>query len=410
MSLRVLRVAEVPRSGMAGMSGFMLNSGTEIERLGHSVSFWFREDLAPGVTSNRLRRLIVPWVIAAKVIGATIRGERYDVVEIHETMSGPYSLVARLARGALPASAALSHGLEDRFWRARLSYAKARGERIPLKTRISVPLTVLWQARLGVRTAAAVMVVSSADRDHLITTGQARAERVSAVFGGVSEELFEVERKVGPDARVLFLGSWIDRKGTHELTVAWRRLAEARAQARLTIAGVGEQDVGDLAGMPGVDVVATVTREELPDLLARHDVYVLPSWFEGMPLAMLEAAAAGLACVVTGLCGNLDMFRPEDPARDGGILIPTADPEALYAALLRLVDDGELRRQLGPRARERARLFTWRRNAERCVAAYTSAAAASGSPRSADAMQRGRALREPSEAGSADDRGDQGWG
>jgi glycosyltransferase involved in cell wall biosynthesis len=120
-------------------------------------------------------------------------------------------------------------------------------------------------------------------------------------------------------------------------------------------------------------VIGALGRDELPSLLAAHDIFVLPSWFEGMPLSMLEAASSGLPCVVSAVCGNLDVFRPADPRRDGAILTAPNDAESLYRAIIELVDHGELRAELGARARERAREFTWARNAEQTVAAYNAA-------------------------------------
>jgi glycosyltransferase involved in cell wall biosynthesis/GT2 family glycosyltransferase len=373
-TVSILRVADVAGSATAGMSGYMLSSAQEMERLGHRVSFWFRDQLAPAMTHSGMRRLLLPWVIAAKVIDAIHRGERFDVVEVNAASSGTYGLIARLLGTRLPASVVLSHGLDERRWDAELAHLRVYGRRPPLRSRILVPLTLLSQARLACRTAEAVLVVSSADRDYLIDRMDVRPDRVSCVFAGVSRRLFEVTRTPRRDARLLFLGGWLERKGTLELVAAWRRLAADREGVRLTIAGVGDsaQARADTKGLARVDLIEKVRRDELPGLLADHDLFVLPSWFEGMPLSMLEAAAAGLACVVCAICGNLDMFRPDDPRRDGAILIPPNDSDALYHALATLVDDGDLRFVLGTRARERAREFTWARNAERTLSAYAA--------------------------------------
>jgi glycosyltransferase involved in cell wall biosynthesis len=173
----------------------------------------------------------------------------------------------------------------------------------------------------------------------------------------------------------LFLGSWIERKGTVELAAAWRRVAAAHPGARLTIAGAGNGDGAraDLRGVDGVEVIDAIDRDELPGLLASHDLFVLPSWFEGLPLSMLEAAAGGLACVVSGICGMLDVFRAEDPEADGARLVTPSGAEALYRVLEPLVADAEARRALGDRARSRARCFTWARTAEQSIAAYAAA-------------------------------------
>jgi glycosyltransferase involved in cell wall biosynthesis len=373
--MSVLRIADVPRSTTAGMSGYMLSSGDEMENRGHRVEYWFRDRLAPRLTHPGARRLLVPWLIAAKVIRRAHSGRRPDVVEIHEPLSAPYAFLARLAGARLPACAVLSYGLNDRFWQAERAHLAVTGRRPPLRSRILVPLTLLSQARAGIALAEAVLVPSSVDRDHLVMALGIPAERVSLSYTGVARDLFDLPRASLPHARFLFLGSWLERKGATELVAAWGRLVAARPDVTLTLAGVGDGAGARAAtrGLANVEVIEAVDRAELPGLLAAHDVFVLPSWFEGMPLSMLEAAAAGLACVVCDVCGNLDVFRPVDPQRDGGILIATSSADALYAAMLALADDGGLRRALGARARERARHFGWGRSAEQALSAYAAA-------------------------------------
>lgn len=369
--LRVVRVADVPGLPTAGMSGYMLSSAAELERAGHRIAFWFRDELAPWVAFGGFRRLLVPCLIAWKVIGAMVRGERYDIVEIHEPLASVYAVLARILGARMPACVVLSFGLEDRSWQAR----RAHEQRTPLRSRILVPLTLLWPARVGLRAASAVLVPSSADRDYLLETLKLPPARVRCAFTGVAPELFEIDRASDSAVRVLFLGTWIERKGTRELVDAWRRVAEARPDARLTLAGVvdGDRAQAQTSELERVEVIESVARDELPALLARHDAFVLPSAFEGLPLSMLEAAAAGLPCVVTAVCGNLDVFRRADPGSDGGVLIPAGDSDALYRALAELIEDAESRRLLGERARQRARVFTWARTAEETLLAYRSA-------------------------------------
>jgi glycosyltransferase involved in cell wall biosynthesis/predicted O-methyltransferase YrrM len=373
--LQILRVADVPGAATSGVSGYMLSSGAAIERAGHHVSFWFQDQLAPAIAGPGVRRLIVPWLIVAKVLRAARRGEHFEVVEIHEPLCGAFGLLARLLPARLPACAALSHGLNARFWQAERTYLRAGGRTPPFRSRVLVPLTLLPQARLGLRTAEAVLVTSSDDRRYLLEHVSVPAARVSCAFGGAPEDLFDVDRTAHEGVRLLFLGSWIERKGTVVLVAAWRRLAAERPNVSLTIAGPGDIDRAraEVGGLPRVELIPSVARRELPGLLAAHDVFVLPSWFEGMPLAMLEAAAAGLACVVSAVCGNLDVFRPDDPGRDGAILVPPNDANALHRALITLVDDDALRAALGASARERSRHFTWAANAEQAVAAYAAA-------------------------------------
>ena len=321
------------------------------------------------------RRLVLPFLILVKLVRARRAGARYDVIEIHEPLAGPYALVGRLAAGRLPSCVVLSFGLEEQGWKARVEHLRAHGRAPSVATRVLVPMTLFPRMRLGLCNAQAVLVSASTDRDYLIHALGRTPETVSCCFTGVSEEFFGVERTEHKGLRLLFLGSWIGRKGTAELRAAWQRLAAERDDVSLTVAGVrdGVRARADLAGVPRVKVIDSVARADLPALLAEHDVFVLPSWFEGMPLSMLEAAAAGLPCVVSAVSGNLDVFRPEDPQRDGGVLVPHSDADALRRGVLAVIDDEQLRLTLGARARERARGFTWATCADQALAAYAVA-------------------------------------
>lgn len=111
--------------------------------------------------------------------------------------------------------------------------------------------------------------------------------------------------------------------------------------------------------------VPAVPRSAVSSLLASADVFVLPSLFEGMSLAVLEAMSAGLPVIVTPSSGVSDVVR------DGveGFIVPSRDPEALRAALTRLRDDPSLRWTMGQSAHARAVEFTWSRYAATVVAA-----------------------------------------
>ena len=89
----------------------------------------------------------------------------------------------------------------------------------------------------------------------------------------------------------------------------------------------------------------------VPSLLDAVSVFVLPSRNDPMPLAVLEAMAAGKAIVATDVGCLKEMINP--PA--AGSVVPPENPEALAREILALLRDGEIRRKLGAAARDRAR-------------------------------------------------------
>jgi glycosyltransferase involved in cell wall biosynthesis len=82
------------------------------------------------------------------------------------------------------------------------------------------------------------------------------------------------------------------------------------------------------------------------NLLAAADIFVFPSFHENMSNALLEGMAAGLPVVASAVGGNVEVLE-----RGGGILVPKHDARAFREALVRLVEDGELRISVGREAR-----------------------------------------------------------
>jgi glycosyltransferase involved in cell wall biosynthesis len=89
-------------------------------------------------------------------------------------------------------------------------------------------------------------------------------------------------------------------------------------------------------------------REDLPDLLAAMDVFVLPSYIEGFPRSAMEACAMGLPAVLTDIRGCREVVTDGDNGR----LVPPGDPEALAQAIVELIEDPAMARRMGRRGLE----------------------------------------------------------
>lgn len=152
--------------------------------------------------------------------------------------------------------------------------------------------------------------------------------------------------------RILFVG-WVNHeKGTLELIEACRRLRDAAFDFHLTFVGDGvaadevraliaSHDLGDRISMRG-----WLHGEELVQAYGDAEVFALPSWAEGLPNAMIEAMAAGLAVVVSAV-GNVPALVTHG---EQALLVPRRDAGALADALARVLSDQELRCRLGARA------------------------------------------------------------
>jgi len=152
--------------------------------------------------------------------------------------------------------------------------------------------------------------------------------------------------------RILFLGRADQRKGIFDLLQALRLLVPQFPQVRLAIGGDGDlaavrASAADLGITEYVEILGWVGAERKAQELASAEVFVLPSYDEGLPMAMLEAMAAQKAIVVTPVGGI-----PET-VTDGqnGLLVPSGDVAALAAALTQILAEPKLGERLAVGAR-----------------------------------------------------------
>ena len=100
-------------------------------------------------------------------------------------------------------------------------------------------------------------------------------------------------------------------------------------------------------------VVFAGSRDDVFDLLPALDVFALSSRFEGLPIALLEAMATGIAPVTSSVGGIPEVITDGED----GLLVPPGDPAALASALDKVLNDPALRADLGRRAATRAAAF-----------------------------------------------------
>ncbi|MER7665138.1 MULTISPECIES: glycosyltransferase family 4 protein [unclassified Streptomyces] len=150
---------------------------------------------------------------------------------------------------------------------------------------------------------------------------------------------------------VLCVGRLCRQKGQDVLLRAWPRVCELAPGARLVLAGDGP-DRERLTGAAPRSVLFAGAVQDIRPWLRAADLVVLPSRWEGMALAPLEAMACGRPVVLSDVSGARESLPPGHEAHS---LVPPDDPPALAAALGRLLQDAELRRALGREAKAHMR-------------------------------------------------------
>jgi glycosyltransferase involved in cell wall biosynthesis len=257
----------------------------------------------------------------------------------------------------------------DRFRAVRLWPLAARLDRPTLDRLVAVV----------VRRADACITLTARGQAELEALGVPRT-RCHVVPNGIEVARFAAVTPApspGGARRLLCVARLAEQKGLDVLLRALPAVRAATGAVALTLLGDGpdRSRLQVLAADLGLAEVASfrgVVQDVRPFLAAAH-AFVLPSRYEGIPLAILEAMAAGLPVVATAVEGNADLIRNGVD----GLLVPRDDPAALAEALVRVLQDAELARRLGAEARRRAAAhYTVEAMVERTLRIYREVLAA----------------------------------
>jgi glycosyltransferase involved in cell wall biosynthesis len=367
--LKILYVGNFPNDIRFGSSKIPLCIGEALIRRGHSVDFVFEDPQSwPG--NRGLRSYLFPFMATARIL-RLLQVHHYDVSELLDWDAYIFARINHLLpRERRPVVLMRSMGLSRRVWQNELENSRLGFEKVKLYSRILYPLIRLPTADLSARWVDHVIVMNTEDRDILVNRGVVTADKVSVIPCGVSEKFF-VPRNHPFQHRLLFVGSWLPKKGINYLVPAFERLADEYPEITFTICGslVSEEKVLSAfrpADRNRVKVLPLVDEDAVVQQYQQADIFVFPSLCEGFGLVILEAMAAGLPTVVTPTGGAFDIV--EDGVH--GLRVPFRDVDAIVHAVQQLVKDATLRRRLSDQARQQATELSWSHIAEMVEAVY----------------------------------------
>ena len=280
---------------------------------------------------------------------ALFRAHAFDVVHTHSSKTG---ILGRLA-GRLAGVPLVVHTVHGYAFPA----ARHRAERL-------FYLALEW---LGARLCDKMIVLKEDDRVLARQRLGMPDQRLFLLPNGVDTERFrprppderrrlrETHLDIGADTiAVGMVGRlWRQKNPDCFVTAAAQVVRNTGADVRFFLLGDGElresleQRIAELGLGDRVRILGW--REDVPEVLPALDLFVLPSRWEGLSLAILEALSCGLPVVVSDIPGNRDLVEIE---RDG-LTFPDDDAQALAAALLRLSSDEMLRLEFGRAGREK---------------------------------------------------------
>ena len=212
-----------------------------------------------------------------------------------------------------------------------------------------------------------VVVASLFSKRTLLENG-VPAEKIIVNPCGVDSRVFTPSsHDLSRPLRFVFVGSFRAQKGLPLLLKAWRSLSCKSAE--LWLVGHGSDRHNRLIGVTDrVKMIGKVPHHELPMILRQCDVLVLPSYFEGFGLVLLEAMACGLPIIAT------DATSAPDLITDGveGYVIPVGDLAALVLALERFIDSPANLKSMALAARSCAERNSWEAYGDRWQAILQS--------------------------------------
>jgi glycosyltransferase involved in cell wall biosynthesis len=370
--MKLLRLANVQDNRTAGASRTMHYTGDEFQRRGHVVDYIF----SSGFQSKGPRQIhrYTDALEANRLVTEKLRqGHQYDLIEIHEPSAALYAKRRRGNRH-LPPLVVFSYGLEERSYEAMISYRRRKGIKMSIKSRLTSWL-LAQQGAYSVRHADHLVCSNAADVAFLVSQGIPE-NTMTRHFSGVEAKFLESPPAAASDnrKRILFMGTWIERKGILDLVQAATTLFARDADMTLTLGGTIADSDEVLSGFPPefrprIRVRSRIEgTKALIELYSAHGVFVLPSYFEGQPLSLIEAAAVGLVPVVTDIGGSRDFVTDNV----NGLVIPVGDPDALAERLLSLVSSPDRVAELAGAARWSAARQTWGASAENLLRSYST--------------------------------------
>jgi glycosyltransferase involved in cell wall biosynthesis len=318
---------------------------------------------------------ILHWPLASLALARWLCRERPDVV--HFFLPRPYlfgSLAAELA----------GHPLRLMSRRSLTDYRA----KYPLLGSIERILHRRTFGILGNSQAVIDQLATEVDEPSKLALIHNGIELPSPVFTGTRQRVRDMLRIPDEALVISVIANLIAYKGHRDLIAALALIKERLAATgsprswRLLVIGRDDGIGGELKAQAQASGIADHVawlgeRNDVEDLLAASDIFVLPSHQEGFSNALLEAMAARLPVVATSVGGNRDAVVENET----GLLVPARDPDALAPAILTLAGDADLRRRFGEAGRRRVeQLFSLQACVDRYERLYRALGEASPPP------------------------------
>ncbi len=370
--MKILFILNAIKDEMAGMTGVILNLGKALQAKGHRVDYIFRDDFVFFRKDSPFRRTIA-FIIFPILIFFLISLKKldriYDVIDISSGDGFLYGIARNIFKSENRAKLVVrSHGLEHLYWKDFMEEVRLAKETMSLAQRLYLPLMRMAEVKLAMKSCDKVICLNQNEKNY-IQTMFGETINVSVVPHGVSDRFFIASKDGRKD--LLFVGDWNWRKGRRYLVKIFLSILKKRPQTRFFILVHRNKEKEVIDSLPEYArnravILKNLSLEELVELYASHSVFLFPSIFEGFGCVILEAMAAGMPVITTDDFGwNKIIVNWQN-----GILVPKRDVEGFSRAAIKLLEDEQLRNEIGIKAQKTAANFRWGNIAEQTLLCY----------------------------------------
>jgi glycosyltransferase involved in cell wall biosynthesis len=206
------------------------------------------------------------------------------------------------------------------------------------------------------------IIIAHTNMSHLLLDNGIPREKIVDMIVGVA---WDVINAVAPSERkydACWVGRYNPQKGCDDLLEIWEIVARVNDRARLAIMGNVEPKLRPVTERKhlekNVEFYGPVSEEEKYRVMKASSVFLFPSYYEAVPLAVVEAMACGLPVVAY----DLPVYKSHFPG--GMVKVPIGDRQAFARAVIDILNDGEKRRQLVNEATTLAPQYNWAKAAE----------------------------------------------
>jgi glycosyltransferase involved in cell wall biosynthesis len=231
------------------------------------------------------------------------------ILLLHEPVGGVFL-------GGKSPAIVFSHGLERRASEVLAKIFPKEITKRGFRGLMTAPLWKLraWACDAGLRRATGALIINQEDAAYARVRYRISPDRMLVFRNGVNPVPGNPQISLATNRTVLFLGSWLKRKGIDVLAETAKTLSQHGHRLQWLLGGTGVEASEVLRTWPAelhasTEILPKFAPQDEAGIIARCSLYLLPSRFEGQPLSLLQAMAWGRCCFASACCGQKDLIR-----------------------------------------------------------------------------------------------------